>query len=64
MANGSDAITGVTWNGISYNYDLDLGKPVRLSNGTSDEDVVVGKDGMFSVGLPFSSAAMITLDCK
>jgi hypothetical protein len=45
-------------------FDLDLGKPVRLSNGASDEDVVVRKDGTFSVGLLFNSAAMITLDCK
>jgi len=44
MANGSDAITGVTWNGISYNHDLGFGKPARLSNGTRDEDVAVGKD--------------------
>jgi hypothetical protein len=64
MANGSDAITGVTWNGISFNYDLDLGKPVRLSNATRDEDVVISEDGTFSVGLPFSSAAMISLNCK
>ncbi|KAH8156926.1 hypothetical protein CIB48_g11321 [Xylaria polymorpha] len=34
-ANGSDAITGITWDGISYNYELDLGKPVRLQNVTT-----------------------------
>ena len=50
------------WNQLQY--DLDHGKPVRLSNATRDEDIVVGEDGTFSVGLPFSSAAMITLDCK
>ncbi|CCC05997.1 unnamed protein product [Sordaria macrospora k-hell] len=34
MANGSDAITGITWDAWSYNWELDEGKPVRLANVT------------------------------
>lgn len=34
MANGSDAITGITWDGWSYNWELDEGRPVRLANVT------------------------------
>ncbi|OTA64165.1 glycoside hydrolase family 79 protein [Hypoxylon sp. EC38] len=40
-ANGSDAITGITWDGWSYNYELDYGKPVRLNNVTVNETVQV-----------------------
>ncbi|KAK2060332.1 beta-glucuronidase [Colletotrichum caudatum] len=36
-ANGSDAVTGVTWDGRSYNHELDGGRPVRLANVTVGE---------------------------
>jgi hypothetical protein len=36
-ANGSDAISGITWDGWSYNLELDHGKPVRLHNVTVGE---------------------------
>ncbi|KAB8337063.1 hypothetical protein FH972_021367 [Carpinus fangiana] len=39
MANGSNADTGVTFNGFSYSYELGRGKPVRLTNVTHDEAV-------------------------
>lgn len=64
MANGSDAITGVTWNGVSYNYELQNGRPVQLHNVTSDERIQVGQDGSFSVDVPWSSVAMVNLLCK
>jgi len=63
MANGSDAITGITWNGVSYNYELARGRPVALKNVTRDEIIRVGKDGSFSVEVPWSSAAMVLLNC-
>jgi hypothetical protein len=63
IANGSDAITGITWDGYSYNYELDDGKPVRLSNVTRGEKVEVGEDGMMKVEVPWSSAAVVTLNC-
>lgn len=59
-ANGSDAITGVTWDGWSYNYELDKGRPVRLDNVTVGESVEVGGDGTVEVSVPDSSAAMLS----
>ncbi|GKT43064.1 beta-glucuronidase [Colletotrichum spaethianum] len=40
-ANGSDAITGITWDGWSYNYELNEGKPVKLDNVTVGEYALV-----------------------
>jgi hypothetical protein len=60
LANGSDAITGCTFDGLSYNYDLDLGKPVRLHNVTVGEKVVV-KDGAVTVDVPDSSALLLNI---
>lgn len=60
-ANGSDAITGVTWDGWSYNYELDGGRPVRLDNVTVGEMVDI-VDGVVSVGVPDSSAVVLTLN--
>jgi hypothetical protein len=57
-ADGSDALSGITWAGNSYNYELDNGKPVRLHNVTDVEHVVV-KNGMVSVEVPDSSAVMV-----
>jgi len=63
IANGSDATTGVTWDGLSYAHELDLGKPVRMENVTRGETVYVGADGMFQVDVPESSACMVSLKC-
>lgn len=60
-ANGSDAITGITWDGWSYNYELDNGRPVRLANVTVGEYVTVNDDGTVDVSVPDSSAAMLSL---
>lgn len=57
-ANGSDAITGITWDGVSYNYELDLGKPVRLRNVTTGEKVSV-KNGAVEVAVPNSQAVVL-----
>lgn len=62
MAGGSDAITGVTFDGYSYAHDLKEGKPVRLSNITVGEKATV-KKGAVTVTLPASSGAIINLDC-
>lgn len=59
MANGSDAITGITFDGWSYNWELDAGKPVRLHNVTSGETTVV-KGGQVTIRLPDSSAAILS----
>ncbi|KAK4041556.1 hypothetical protein C8A01DRAFT_14699 [Parachaetomium inaequale] len=59
LANGSDAITGITWDGWSYNYELDGGRPVRLGNVTVGERVVVGEGGVVRVRVADASAAVV-----
>ncbi|KAK3905880.1 hypothetical protein C8A05DRAFT_41265 [Staphylotrichum tortipilum] len=41
LANGSDAITGITFDGWSYNWELAEGMPVRLGNVTVGERAVI-----------------------
>ena len=60
VANGSDAITGITWDGWSYNYELNNGKPVRLGNVTVGETVKV-VSGKATVGVEDSSAVVLDL---
>ncbi|KAF3406866.1 Beta-glucuronidase [Talaromyces pinophilus] len=62
IANGSDAITGITWDGYSYNYELDGGRPVRLDNVTINEKARVDRNGLVSIDIPYSSAAILTID--
>ncbi|KAI0160627.1 glycoside hydrolase family 79 protein [Xylariaceae sp. FL1272] len=57
-ANGSDAITGITWDGTSYNYELRLGKPVKLHNVTTGEFVSV-RNGAVGVSVPDSQAVVL-----
>ena len=59
-ANGSDAITGITWDGWSYNWELQGGRPVRLHNTTIGEEVAV-KKGSVTVVVPDSSAVILNL---
>lgn len=61
-ANGSDAISGITWDGFSYAHDLDQGRPVRLENVTRGEHVAI-RDHAISVTLPASSAVIVHVDC-
>lgn len=60
MANGSDAITGITFDGWSYNYELDNGRPVKLSNVTTGETLESNK-GVLTVLVPDSSAAILDI---
>jgi len=62
MANGSDAITGITFDGYSYNYELDAGRPVLLQNVTRGETAVV-KNGLVKVDVPASSAVILDFGC-
>ncbi|KAL7823636.1 glycoside hydrolase family 79 protein [Trichoderma gracile] len=59
LANGSDAITGITFDGWSYNYELDKGRPVRLHNVTVGETAVV-RNGQVTVDVPDSSAVLLS----
>ena len=60
MANGSDAITGITWDGWSYNYELKSGEPVRQHNVTIGELVAI-KDEVVEIELPYSSGAILNI---
>lgn len=57
-ANGSDAVTGITWDGWSYNYELDEGRPVRLANVTTGETAAI-VDGGVTVEVPDSQAVVL-----
>ena len=61
MANGSNAITGITFDGYSYNYELNEGKPVLLNNVTRNEVLQVAQSEIVTVGVPWSSAAIMNL---
>jgi len=63
IANGSDAISGVSFNGMSWNSELDGGKGQLLGNATRDQIVWVASDGGVSVEVPDSSAALVQLTC-
>lgn len=61
IADGSDAYSGVTYGGLSYNLELNDGRPVRLHNVTDVEDVSVGQDGMLTITVPDASAVVVRL---
>jgi hypothetical protein len=63
MANGSDAVSGITWEGKSYAYELAEGKGVRMGNVTQGECVDVDEKGGFSVDVAWSSAVVVSLEC-
>lgn len=58
LAAGSDAKKGISWDGWSYEIELDEGRPVRLPNVTVGE-VVRSRNGSISVELPDSSAVIL-----
>ena len=64
LANGSDSITGVTFDGFSYAPELDIGRPMRLDNVTVGEQLRVGRDGRATVTLPRSSAVIISFESR
>lgn len=61
LANGSDAISGITFDGYSYNFELDEGKPILLQNVTRGETVVIDDKGVLKLDVPWSSAAILQL---
>jgi len=62
IANGSDAITGITFDGYSYNFELDNGNPVLLKNATRGE-TFQSWGGSVTIQVPYSSAAILDLEC-
>ena len=58
LANGSDVREGITWDGWSYAYELDNGRPVKITNVTTGETVTV-VEGEVTIGMPESSAVIL-----
>jgi hypothetical protein len=58
VANGSDAISGISWDGVSYNWELDEGRPVKLGNVTVGE-TATASNGSVSVNVLDSSAVIL-----
>ena len=58
IANGSDAVSGISWDGLSYNWELDMGKPVSLYNATIGETAKV-VNGVVSVSVKDSEAVIL-----
>ncbi|PTU17561.1 hypothetical protein P175DRAFT_0535894 [Aspergillus ochraceoroseus IBT 24754] len=54
MANGSSTIAGITWDRKSYNYELDMGRPVPLHNVTTGQTLPVGKKQTIEIEVPDS----------
>lgn len=63
LADGSDAISGISFDGFSFNWELDNGKPVLLKNVTSGEEANIRGYGEVAVDVPWSSAAIVDVDC-
>jgi len=59
-ANGSDALSGITFDGWSYNYELDNGRPVRLTNVTTGETLPISR-GQVTVSVPASQAVILNV---
>lgn len=57
-ANGSDAVSGITWDGWSYNWELDEGRPVLLGNVTRGK-TVTAVNGSVSVSVEDSTAVVV-----
>lgn len=58
MAPGSDALTNVTFAGVSYDFDLARGRPVVLDG---REEVVAVRDGVLNMTVPYASAVLVSL---
>ncbi|KAJ5086472.1 hypothetical protein NUU61_007779 [Penicillium alfredii] len=56
-APGSDALQNVTFGGVSYGYGLKQGKPVVVDSKEEKADI---KNGVLSIDIPDSSAALVT----
>ena len=57
MASGSDATSNVTFDGWSYDYELDMGRPVKVGSGAEERLMV--QSGVVSVQVEDSGAAIL-----
>ncbi|KAJ5939579.1 hypothetical protein N7466_002713 [Penicillium verhagenii] len=59
IAPGSDALTNITFGGVSYDYDLKQGRPVTMD---SHEEIVKIHDSVLRIAVPDASAILLSLD--
>ncbi|KAJ5802526.1 uncharacterized protein N7503_004976 [Penicillium pulvis] len=59
IAPGSDALTNITFGGVSYDYDLKQGRPVTLDWKQERAEV---HGGMLQIDVPDSSAVLLSLN--
>ncbi|KAF1984509.1 glycoside hydrolase family 79 protein [Aulographum hederae CBS 113979] len=62
-ASGSQAVTGVTWNGMSFNWEIEGGKGKILGNTTRNEWIAVGSNGVVFLDVVASGAALVKVNC-
>jgi hypothetical protein len=60
-AAGADALSGITFAGVSYDYDLAEGKPVVVDEAATKETLKVTTNGVLSVVLQDSEAVILQL---
>lgn len=58
IAPGTEVLGNITFGGVSYDYDLKQGKPVVIN---PKEEMASVEDGVVSIDVPDSSAALLTL---
>lgn len=58
IAPGSDALTNITFGGVSYDYDLKQGRPVTLDQKEERADI---HGNMLQIDVPDSSAVLLSL---
>ena len=58
-APGSDSEKDVTFGGVSYDYDLEMGQPVVVGSEKESAEI---NDGVLSITLPDSSGVLVTFD--
>jgi hypothetical protein len=59
MAPGSDALTNITFGGVSYDYDLKQGRPFTVDWKKERAEI---QGAMIQVDVPDSSAVLLSLD--
>ena len=62
-AAGSDAKQDITFDGYSYEYELDGGRPVKVDNVVTGETIDLD-NGSVTVDVPASSAVIVNLCCS
>lgn len=60
MGAGADARTNLTLGGVSYDYELDGGRPIVVDEKATEEKLSID-NGVVKVDVPASSGVLLTL---